>query len=51
MNLTTTTIAAGCGATQLRAAQWLSPIQAACDKYGITEPLDVAAFLATLGVE
>jgi putative chitinase len=51
MRLTTTIIAAGCGATQLRVAQWLPPIQDACDRYGITEPLDVAAFLATLGVE
>ncbi|NYH21370.1 glycoside hydrolase family 19 protein [Paraburkholderia bryophila] len=51
MNLTSTIIAAGCGATQLRAAQWLQPIQAACDKYRIVEPLDVAAFLATTGVE
>ena len=51
MSLTTTIIVAGCGATQLRAAQWVGPMQAACDKYSITEPLDVAAFLATVGVE
>lgn len=51
MSLTTSIIAAGCGATQLRAAQWVLPIQAACDKYQIVEPLDIAAFLATVGVE
>jgi putative chitinase len=51
MNLTTNIIAAGCGATQLRASQWLQPIQAACDRYQIDAPLDVAAFLATIGVE
>jgi putative chitinase len=51
MNLTTSIIAAGCGATQLRAAQWVQPIQAACNRYQIVEPLDVAAFLATIGVE
>jgi len=51
MNLTPAIIAAGCGATQMRAAQWVQPIQEACDKYQIAEPLDVAAFLATIGVE
>ncbi|MDR6389251.1 glycoside hydrolase family 19 protein [Paraburkholderia phenoliruptrix] len=51
MQLNASIIAAGCGATVLRAAQWLQPIQAACDKYLITAPLDVAAFLATVGVE
>jgi putative chitinase len=51
MTLTTSIVAAGCGATQLRAAQWVQPIQAACDRYHIAEPLDVAAFLATIGVE
>jgi putative chitinase len=51
MSLTTELIAAGCGTTQLRAAQWIQPIQAACDRYKICEPLDVAAFLATIGVE
>jgi putative chitinase len=51
MNLTTTIIASGCGATQLRAAQWVGPMQAACDAYGISAPLDMAAFLATVGVE
>lgn len=51
MQLNATIIAAGCGATVLRAAQWVSSLQAACDKYGINAPLDVAAFLATVGVE
>lgn len=51
MKLTTEIVAAGCGTTQLRAAQWIEPIQAACDRYKVGEPLDVAAFLATIGVE
>lgn len=44
-------IAAGCGASILRSAQWISPLQAACDKYEINTPLRAAAFLATCGVE
>jgi putative chitinase len=51
MRLNSTIVAAGCGSTQLRAAQWVAPLQAACDRFGINEPLDVAAFLATVGVE
>lgn len=51
MNLTPQIVAASCGSTILRAASWVQPLQAACDKYAITAPLDVAAFLATVGVE
>lgn len=51
MNLTSDIIVAGCGATQLRAAQWVQPLQAACDKYEINTPLRAAAFLAEIGVE
>ena len=51
MQLTSTIVAAGCGATQSRAAQWVSPLQAACDRFGINAPLDMASFLATVGVE
>jgi hypothetical protein len=51
MQLNAAIVAAGCGATVLRAAQWTAPLQAACDKYSITAPLDLAAFLATVGVE
>lgn len=51
MNLTAAIVAAGCGAAPARAAQWVGPIQAACDRYRIAAPLDVAAFLATVGVE
>lgn len=51
MQLNAAIVAAGCGATVLRAAQWTAPLQGACDKYSITVPLDLAAFLATLGVE
>jgi putative chitinase len=51
MQLTSTIISAGTGATQLRAAQWLPCIQAACDKYAIDTPMRVAAFLAQTGHE
>jgi putative chitinase len=42
-------VAAGTGATQLRAAQWVPSLQAACDRYEINTPLRVAAFLAQVG--
>lgn len=51
MNLTAPIIAAGCGATVLRSAQWIQPLQAACDKFEISTPLRIAAFLAQVGVE
>ena len=51
MELTASVVSAGCGAPIARAAQWLAPLQAACDRYAISAPLDVAAFLATVGVE
>lgn len=51
MNLTTQIVQAGCGASVLRSAQWVAPLQAACDKYQINTPLRAAAFLATCGVE
>lgn len=51
MQLTTSIIAAGCGAAVLRAAQWVQPLQAACDMAEINTPLRAAAFLATCGVE
>jgi putative chitinase len=51
MQLNTSIVAAGCGASILRSAQWVQPIQDACDKYEINTPLRVAAFLATCGVE
>jgi len=51
MQLTTPIVAAACGAAVLRAAQWVQPLQAACDQYEINTPLRVAAFLATCGVE
>lgn len=51
MQLTTAIVAAGCGASILRAAQWTAPLQAACDEYEINTPLRFAAFLATCGVE
>lgn len=51
MQLTTSIIAASCGAAILRSSQWVQPLQAACDKYEINTPLRVAAFLATYGIE
>ncbi|NPT59125.1 glycoside hydrolase family 19 protein [Paraburkholderia elongata] len=51
MNLDSSIVAAACGATVLRSSQWVSPLQAACDKYEINTPLRAAAFLAEVGVE
>ncbi|MGU7784871.1 glycoside hydrolase family 19 protein [Burkholderia sp. PU8-34] len=51
MQINSAIVSAGCGATQLRSAQWVAPLQAASDKYSINTPLRVAAFLATFGVE
>lgn len=51
MQLTTSIVAVSCGSGILRAAQWVAPLQAACDKYEINTPLRVAAFLATYGIE
>lgn len=51
MNISPVIITAGCGAAPARAALFAPFIQAACDRYGIVEPLDVAAFLAQIGHE
>lgn len=51
MNLTSTIIAGACGSTQLRAAQWIAPLQTACDQFQINTLLRLAAFLANVGVE
>jgi putative chitinase len=51
VNLTADIIAAGCGAAPSRAALFAPFLQAACDQYQITQPLDVAAFLAQTGHE
>lgn len=44
-------ITAACGALPARAAQWVVPLQAACDRFAINTPLRVAAFLSQCGVE
>lgn len=51
MNVTSQIVSAGCGAPPARASQWVAPIQAACDAFGINTPLRIAAFLAQCGVE
>lgn len=51
MQLNSNIVAAGCGSSILRAAQWVQPLQATCDNYHINTPLRIAAFLATIGVE
>ena len=51
MQLTVQIVSASCGASVLRSAQWIQPLQAACDKYQINTPLRAAAFLATCGLE
>jgi len=51
MILTPKIIQAGCGASTASAATWVSPIQAACDRFQINTPLRQAAFLSQIGVE
>jgi putative chitinase len=51
MTLTPSIVAAGCGATLSRAKTYAPLMQAACDRFGISDPLDVAAFLAQTGHE
>ncbi|TCG09379.1 glycoside hydrolase family 19 [Paraburkholderia steynii] len=51
MQLTAQIVASGCGSALLRAAQWVAPLQSACDRYHIDTPLRVAAFLSQIGVE
>jgi putative chitinase len=51
MELNSTIVSAGTGATQLRAAQWLPHLQATCDRFAINTPRRVAAFLAQIGHE
>lgn len=51
MNLTIPQLQASTGATALRAAQWLAPVQAACDRFQINTPLRMAAWLAQCGHE
>ncbi|MBB5444671.1 MULTISPECIES: glycoside hydrolase family 19 protein [unclassified Paraburkholderia] len=51
MNLNAQIIAAGCGATVLRASQWVTPLQAACDRFTLDTGMRAAAFFANVGVE
>lgn len=51
MDITSSIVSAGTGATQLRAAQWAPDLRVACDKYVINTPRRIAAFLAQIGHE
>lgn len=52
MKLTTAILMAGTGCTSSVAATWLAPMQAACDKFGVSDtPARLASFLANVGVE
>jgi putative chitinase len=51
MNLTSSIVSAGCGASAAIALKWLAPLQSACDAHQINTPLRAAAFLAEIGVE
>lgn len=51
MNLTASIVAAGTGAAMQRATLFAPLIKLACDDYQISQPLDVAAFLAQIGHE
>lgn len=49
--LNASSIATATGATNLQASQWVTPLQNAIERYSITSPARVAAFLAQVGVE
>jgi putative chitinase len=52
VKLTTDILVAGCGCSSAVAGQWLAPMQAAMDQFGISDsPSAVAALLANVGVE
>lgn len=51
MNLTPEIVAAGTGASLSRATVFAPLVQAACERFQIIEPLDIAAFLAQTGHE
>jgi putative chitinase len=51
VELTSTIVAAACGATSARAEQMLQPLQVTCDRFLINTPLRIAAFLAQIGHE
>lgn len=52
VTLTTEILTAGTGCSSDAAGQWLAPLQAAMDQYGISaSPSNVAALLANIGVE
>lgn len=51
MDLTPSIVAAGTGASLSRAMIFAPFMQAACEHFQITEPLDIAAFLAQTGHE
>lgn len=52
MKLTALMLTTGTGCTDANAALWLGPLQAACDKYGVSANAQrLASFLANVGVE
>ncbi len=51
MKLTTAILMAGTSCSSATAGLWLTPMQAACDKFGASTPQRVAALLANIGVE
>lgn len=51
MILTNAIIISGTGCSAVIATTWLQPLQTACEKFGITTPNAIAAFLANVGVE
>jgi putative chitinase len=51
MNLSASIISAGTGCRMATACAWLTPLETACDRFGITSPEAIAALLANIGVE
>lgn len=51
MNIPASVIVVGTGCTPSTASLWVNFINEACQKFGITDPMAVSAFLANAGVE
>lgn len=52
IKLTSAILMTGTGCTSAVAGAWLAPMQAACDKFGVSDtPEGLASFLANVGVE
>lgn len=51
MTITPALLIAACGATPANAARFVTPLQAACDRFAVNTPQRLAAFLSQVGYE